>query len=494
RAVDGSFAVVRYTVELAWFPTATGDWFSFQPSFGYEAWGRVARFFHWNGTHALPDLPALFEGHYLMAAVEDPHVPGLVSLWVSSGTCYRVPGADTPIYLLRFAPAPELGEGAAMPKAYVGDADGAVNVTGLREAIVANLSAGAYLRWWDAAGNPWTAPIHPAWGEVYSVGGVGVRRYLFSVSDMTGKGGVVKIMTMDRTVRCSAQMTPGGLTGLTCPLSYGEAYAVVAVWPDGSSRTSMWFTAGGAVTLNVYVSLVAVTLTQPGNLYVFESAAGRVYVSTDGVSWVELKPLTGAVELKEVKATVRVDIDAVVVGERNVTYTDPFGRTRWRIEPQYRYALRAVSTCLLADRPCGPVRVTVYRPDGTYAGELVLEPPPRGTATQSIDPWPDPAAIVKVSGFSEFGPYRVEAAQPGLATTGQLPYTYDVRPLLALLPVALFVAFGVRVSLRETALGVFAYGFLAAPLSAALGVPIQAAGAILAVCTAVAAILLLLGR
>ncbi|MDR5677002.1 MAG: LamG domain-containing protein, partial [Armatimonadota bacterium] len=42
RAVDGSFAVVRYTVELAWFPTATGDWFSFQPSFGYEAWGRVA--------------------------------------------------------------------------------------------------------------------------------------------------------------------------------------------------------------------------------------------------------------------------------------------------------------------------------------------------------------------------------------------------------------------------------------------------------------------
>jgi len=119
RAVDGSFSTVRYTVELAWFPTATGDWFSFQPSFGYEAWGRVAAFFHWNGTHALPDLPAFLEGHYLMAAVEDPHVPGLVSLWVSSGTCYRVPSADTPIYLLRFAPAPELGEGAALPKAYV---------------------------------------------------------------------------------------------------------------------------------------------------------------------------------------------------------------------------------------------------------------------------------------------------------------------------------------------------------------------------------------
>ena len=236
---------------------------------------------------------------------------------------------------------------------------------------------------------------------------------------------------------------------------------------------------GGVLQLAVTGGSIRVTAVFALNttVSVVKTVVGNVYVSTAGYMWVEPAPLT--LDVLPLRQQVAAYINTSATWQQ-VREADPLNltaRLAWRAQPSYTLVL--VNRCA---ETCYPVTFHVYSASGDLAAVENVE---NGEATL---PWQDSTAVIFITVAGRtYGPFLAAAAAPAARVPEWL------APLAALLPLALFVALGVRSSAREAAVGMVAYAFFSSIVLALLGLP-RAAAPVAGTTVTIAVILLLVDK
>ena len=233
--------------------------------------------------------------------------------------------------------------------------------------------------------------------------------------------------------------------------------------PSSGYKLEKWVVNGteyapGTLTVTVAGNQMEIDAVFSFNLTVsvIETVVGRVYVSLNGVTWIEPKPLT--LDVLPVKQKLGVYINATVANWTQRSIYDIFNFTQRTVStPNTRYSLVIQNIC---GETCYNVTYYVYDANGTlrYTGTIRNQ-------TIVVPYNSNYALYLMVINGKIYGVYTATA----LAPVTQVPDW--LLPLVPLIPLAFFVAIAMKSSTRDTAIGIIFYAFIVAPLYQVLGLP-----------------------
>jgi hypothetical protein len=233
--------------------------------------------------------------------------------------------------------------------------------------------------------------------------------------------------------------------------------------PSSGYKLEKWVVNGteyspGTLTVTVAGNRMEIDAVFSFNLTVsvIETVVGRVYVSLNGVTWIEPKPLT--LDVLPVKQKLGVYINTTVTGWTQRSIYDIFNFTHRTVStPNTAYSLVIQNICA---ETCYNVTFYVYDANGTlrYAGTVLNK-------TVVVPYNSNYALYLMVINGRIYGVYTATA----LAPVAQVPDW--LLPLIPLLPLAFFVAIAMKSNTRDSAIGIIFYAFIVAPLYQILGLP-----------------------
>jgi len=233
--------------------------------------------------------------------------------------------------------------------------------------------------------------------------------------------------------------------------------------PSSGYRLEKWIVNGteyapGTLTVTVAGNQMEIDAVFSFNLTVsvIETVVGRVYVSLNGVTWIEPKPLS--LDVLPVKQRLGVYINVSVANWTQRSIYDIFNFTKRTVStPNTRYSLVIQNIC---GETCYNVTYYVYDANGTlrYTGTIRNQ-------TVVVPYNSNYALYIMVINGRIYGVYAATALEP----VAQVPDW--LLPLVPLIPLAFFVAIAMKSNTRDTAIGIIFYAFIAATLYQVLGLP-----------------------
>ena len=233
--------------------------------------------------------------------------------------------------------------------------------------------------------------------------------------------------------------------------------------PSSGYKQEKWVVNGteyapGTLTVTVAGSQMEIDAVFTFNITVsvIDTVVGKVYVSLNGVTWIEPKPLS--LDVLPVKQRLGVYINASVANWTQRSIYDIFNFTQRTVStPNTKYSLVIQNIC---GETCYNVTYYVYDANGTlrYTGTLVNQ-------TVVVPYNSNYALYIMVINGRIYGVYTATA----LAPVTQVPDW--LAPLIPLIPLAFFVAIAMKSNTRDSAIGIIFYAFIVAPIYQVLGLP-----------------------
>jgi hypothetical protein len=242
----------------------------------------------------------------------------------------------------------------------------------------------------------------------------------------------------------------------------GSSITLIAT-PSSGYKLEKWVVNGteyapGTLTVTATGNRMEIDAVFTFNLTVsvIETVVGKVYVSLNGVTWIEPKPLS--LDVLPVKQVLGVYINASVTSWTQKSIYDIFNFTQRTVStPNTKYSLVIQNIC---KETCYNVTYYVYDANGTlrYTGTLRNQ--------TVIVPYNSNFALYLMAINGKiYGVYTTTT----LAPVAQVPDW--LAPLIPLIPLAFFVSIAMKSNTRDTAIGIIFYAFIVAPLYQVLGLP-----------------------